>query len=106
MFTHFPTTSSRTSAIVIVGVKRILFPPQDIEQKISTFNEQSIKMKEQSTLSAIYRVLARHLRSPLNSIILRIFATLRANLPLNNVKGVKYAIFENYFEQISHFSTV
>ena len=106
MFTHFSTISSHTSAIVTADVKRILFPPQDIEQKISTFNEQSIKIKEQSTLSAIYRVLTRHLRSPLNSIILRIFATLRANLPLNNVNCVKYAIFENYFEQISHFSTV
>jgi hypothetical protein len=106
MFTHFTTKSSRTSAIVIVGVKRILFPPQDIEQKISTFNGQSIKMKEQSTLSAIYRVLTLHLRSPLNSMIPHILGRLKANLLLNNVNCVKYAIFENYFEQISHFSTV
>ena len=43
MFTHFPTTSSRTSAIVIVGVKRILFSPQDIEQKIQHLTNNSSK---------------------------------------------------------------
>ncbi|MBQ3631136.1 MAG: hypothetical protein II949_07840 [Prevotella sp.] len=106
MFTHFPTTSSRTSAIVIVGVKRILFSPQDIEQKISTFNEQFIQMKEYSTLSSVCRILTHHLKTALNSIYLRILGRLKVNLVLNNINYVKNEIFENYFEQISHFSTV
>ena len=80
MFTHFPTTSSRTSAIVIVGVKRILFSPQDIEQKISTFNEQFIQMKEYGTLSPVCRVLAHYLKTALNSIFLRILGRLKVNL--------------------------
>ena len=106
MFTHFPTTSSRTSAIVIVGVKRILFSPQDIEQKISTFNEQFIQMKEYGTLSSVCRILTHHLKTALNSIFLRILGRLKANPPLNNVNFVKNEIFESYFEQYSHFSTV
>ena len=106
MFTHFPTTSSCTSAIVIVGVKRILFPPQDIEQKISTFNEQSIQMKGYCILSVGCRILAHHLKNALDSVFLRILGRLKANPLLNNVNCVKNAIFENYFEQISHFSTV
>ena len=106
MFTHFSTTSSHTSAKVIVGVKRILFSPQDIEQKISTFNGKSIQTKEYSTLSSVCRVLVYHLKTASNSIFLRIFGRLKANLVLNSVNCVKNAIFENYFEQISHFSTV
>ena len=80
MFTHFPTTSSRTSAIVIVGIKRILFSPQDIEQKISTFNEQFIQMKEYGTLSSVCRILTHHLKTALNSIFLRILGRLKVNL--------------------------
>lgn len=106
MFTHFSTISFRTSAIVTVGVKRILFSPQDIEQKISTFNEKFIYTKEYSTISAIYKIFTHHLKTALNSMFLRIFGRLKANLLLNNVNCVKCVVFENYFEQISHFSTV
>lgn len=106
MFTHLSTTSSRTSAIINVGVKRILFTPQDIEQKISTFNEQSIQMKEYRKLSSMCRESVHHLKNALKPAYLHASGRLRANLSLNNVNCVKNAIFENYFERISHFSTV
>ena len=98
MFTHF---CNRT-----VGVKRILFSPQDIEQKISRFNEKFSCTKEYSTLYVICKMLTHHLKTALNTTFLHILGRLKANPPLNNVNCVKCAIFENYFEQISHFSTV
>ena len=62
-------------------------------------------MKEYGTLSPVCRVLAHYLKTALNSIFLRILGRLKAN-PLNNVNFVKNEIFESYFEQYSHFSTV
>ena len=63
-------------------------------------------MKEYGTLSPVCRVLAHYLKTALNSIFLRILGRLKANSPLNNVNCVKNEIFESYFEQHSHFSTV
>ena len=63
-------------------------------------------MKEYGTLSPVCRVLTHHLKTALNSMFLRFWGRLKANLLLNNVNCVKCAIIENYFEQISHFSTV
>ena len=63
-------------------------------------------MKEYGTLSPVCRVLAHYLNTALNSIFLRILGRLKANPPLNNVNFVKNEIFESYFEQYSHFSTV
>lgn len=74
-----PTTSSYASAKSIVAVKCILFTPQDIEQKISIFNDNFIQVKEHSALFVIYRVLAIHVGSPLNSMISCIFDHLKAN---------------------------
>ena len=97
MFTHFSIISSRISAIVTVGVKRILFSPQDIEQKISRFNEKFSCTKEYSTLYVICKMLTHHLKTALNATFLHILGRLKANPPLNNVNCVKCAIFENYF---------
>ncbi len=63
-------------------------------------------MKEYGTLSPVCRVLAHYLKTALNSIFLRILRRLKANPSLNNVNYVKIEIFESYFEQYSHFSTV
>ena len=62
-------------------------------------------MKEYGTLSPVCRVLAHYLKTALNSIFLRILGRLKAT-HLNNVNFVKNEIFESYFEQYSHFSTV
>ena len=72
------------------GVKRLLFSSQYIEHKISTFNEIFNRMKEQKNLSYSLRKVAHP----------------EAFAALTNVNYVKNAIFENYFEQFSHFSTV
>ncbi len=84
MFTQFSEISARFIQVdKSKGVKRLLFSPQYIEHKISTFNEIFNRMKEQKNL-----------------------CLPGAFITLTNVNYVKNAIFENYFEQFSHFSTV
>ena len=52
MFTQFSEISARfIQADKSKGVKRLLFSPQYIEHKISTFNEIFNRMKEQKILS-------------------------------------------------------
>ena len=88
------------------GVKRLLFSSQYIEHKISTFNEIFNRMKEQKNLSYSLRKVAHPFKSSLNSMLLLILSQPEAFAALTNVNYVKNAIFENYFEQFSHFSTV
>ena len=88
------------------GVKCLLFSPQYIEHKISTFNVIFNRMKEQKNLSYSLRKVAHPFKSSLNSMFLPILSLPGAFVTLTNINSVKNAIFENYFEQFSHFSTV
>lgn len=88
------------------GVKCLLFSPQYIEHKISTFNEIFNRMKEQKNLSYSLRKVAHPFKSSLNSMFLSNLSLPGVFITLTNVNYVKNAIFENYFEQFSHFSTV
>lgn len=107
MFTQFSEISSRfIHSDKAKGVKRLLFSPQYIEQKISTFNEIFKRMKEQKNLSYSLRKVEHPFKSSLNSMFLPILSLPGAFVALTNVNCVKNAIFENYFEQFSHFSTV
>ena len=63
-------------------------------------------MKEQKNLSYSLRKGAHPFKSSLNSMFLPILSQPGAFTVLTNVNYVKNAIFENYFEQFSHFSTV
>lgn len=104
MFTQFSEISARfIQADKSKGVKRLLFSPQYIEHKISTFNEIFNRMKEQKNLSYSLRKVAHPFKSSLNSMFLPILSLPGGGI-LTNVNYVKNAIFENYFEQFSHFS--
>ena len=50
--------------------------------------------------------VAHSFKNSLNTVFSPIFGLLGAYSTLTNVNCVKNAIFENYFEQFSHFSTV
>jgi ornithine carbamoyltransferase len=63
-------------------------------------------VKEQKNLSYSLRKVAHPFKSSLNSMLLPILSQPEAFAALTNVNYVKNAIFENYFEQFSHFSTV
>ena len=107
MFTQFSEISAQfIQADKSKGVKRLLFSPQYIEHKISTFNEIFKRMKEQKNLSYSLRKVEHPFKSSLNSMFLPILSLPGAFVTLTNVNYVKNAIFENYFEQFSHFSTV
>ena len=56
------------------GVKRLLFSPQYIEHKISTFNEIFNRKKEQKNLSYSLRKVAHPFKSSLNSMFLPILS--------------------------------
>ena len=88
------------------GVKRLLFLPQYIEHIISKSNEISIRMNEQKNILEILAEVIRPFKTGLNSMFLPIFSLPGAFVTLTNVNYVKNAIFENYFEQFSHFSIV
>lgn len=107
MFTQFSEISSRFNhADRVKCVKCLLFSPQYIEHKISTFNEIFNRMKEQKNLSYSLRKVEHPFKSSLNSMFLPILSLPGAFVTLTDVNYVKNAIFENYFEQFSHFSTV
>lgn len=107
MFTQFSEISARfIQADKAKGVKRLLFSPQYIEQNISIFNEIFKRMKEQKTIICSLRKVAHSFENSLNTVLLPIFGLLGVYSTLINVNYVKIAIFENYFEQFSHFSTV
>ena len=85
------------------GVKCLLFSPQYIEHKVSTFNEIFKRMKEQKNLSYSLRKVAHPSKSSLNSMFLAILSLPGAFITLTNVNYVKNAIFENYFERFRTF---
>ena len=88
------------------GIKRLLFSPQYIEHKISIFNETTNQMKERKTIIYNLRGVAYSFKNGLNTMFLPIFCLLGVHSTLTNVKYVKNEVFENYFEQFSHFSIV
>ena len=107
MFIQFLEISSRLiQADKAKDVKRLLFSPQYIEHKISIFNETFNRMKEQKNLSYSLRKVAHPFKSSLTSMFLPILSLTVAFATLTSVNYVKNAIFENYFEQFSHFSIV
>lgn len=107
MFTQFSEISARFIQVdKSKGVKRLLSSPQYIEYKISTFNEIFNRMKEQKNLSYSLKKVEHPFKSSLNSMFLPILSLPGAFVSLTNVNYVKNAIFENYFEQFSHFSIV
>ena len=63
-------------------------------------------MKEQKTIIYNLREVAYSFKNGLNTMFLPIFCLLGVHSTLTNVKYVKNAIFENYFEQFLHFSIV
>ena len=63
-------------------------------------------MKEQKNLSYSLRKVEHPSKSCLNSMFLPILSLPVTFTALTNVNYVKNAIFENHFEQFSHFSTV
>ena len=106
MFTQFSKKSSLFAhADKTKGVKRLLFSPQYIEHKISTFNETNNYMKELKTIIYSLRKVGHTFKNCLTSVFSLIFGLIGAHSILTNVNYVKNAIFENYFEQFSHFST-
>ena len=88
------------------GVKRLLFSPQDIKHKISINYNQHIQMKGQNNSLTDYGELTVFLGTALYTAFSLVFGRFATHPPLNNVNCVKNAVFENYFEQFSHFSTV
>lgn len=63
-------------------------------------------MKGQMSDLTDYRGLVHYPKTSTNTTLSPILGIFGALFVLNNVKYVKIAIFENYFEQFSHFSTV
>ena len=94
------------SAIIIGRCKMLTFLPQNIERKISTFYKQAHKMKGQMSDLTDYRGLLHYSNPPIDTTFSPILGMFGAQCILNNVKCVKNAVFENYFEQFYHFSTV
>lgn len=88
------------------GVKRLLFSPQYIEHIISIFNEIINQMKEHKHMLYYLRKVLSLFKTGLITMFLPVFSLLEAYCHLINVKYVKNEVFENYFEQFSHFSTV
>ena len=88
------------------GVKRLVFSPQYIEQIISKYNEIPIRMNEQKNILERLAEVMRPFKTGFNAIVMPNFSLLDAYCHLINVKYVKNEVFENYFEQFSHFSTV
>ena len=63
------------------GVKCLLFSPQYIEHKISTFNEIFNRMKEQKNIFERLAEVMRPFKSSLNSMFLPIFSLPGAFVP-------------------------
>lgn len=107
MFTQFSEISSRfIHSDKAKGVKRLLFSPQYIEHKISIFEETSNQMEERKAIIYSLMKVAHSFKNSLNTVFPPILGLLGVYPTLINVNYVKNAIFENYFEQFSHFSIV
>ena len=88
------------------GVKCLLFSPQYIEHKISKSNEIPIWMNEQKNILERLAEDIHPFKAGLITMFSPVFSPLEAYCHLINVKYVKNEVFENYFEQFSHFSIV
>ena len=88
------------------GVKCLLVSPQYIEHKISKSNEIPIWMNEQKNILERLAEVIHPFKAGLITMFSPVFSPLEAYCHLINVKYVKNEVFENYFEQFSHFSTV
>ena len=69
--------------------KRLLFLPQNIEQKISKFYKLSHKMKGQMSDLTDYRGLVHYPKTSTNTTLSPILGKFGALFVLNNVKCVK-----------------
>ena len=63
-------------------------------------------MKERKNILKRLAEVICPFKTGLNTMFSRIFSLLEVYWYLTNVKYVKNEVFENYFEQFSHFSTV
>ena len=63
-------------------------------------------MKGQMSDLTDYRGLMHYSKTSIHTTFSSILGMFGAQCILNNVKCVKNAVFENYFEQFYHFSTV
>ena len=63
-------------------------------------------MKRQNNSLTDYGELTVFLKTALYTAFSPVFDRFATHPPLNNVNCVKNAIFENYFEQFSHLSTI
>lgn len=63
-------------------------------------------MKERKNILKRLAEVICPFKTGLNTMFSRIFSLLEVYWYLINVKYVKNEVFENYFEQFSHFSTV
>lgn len=63
-------------------------------------------MKERQTIICNLRKVAYSFKNSLNTVFLLIIALRGSHSILTNINYVKNAIFENYFEQFSHFPIV
>ncbi len=107
MFTQFSEISSPfIHAEKGKGVKRLLSSVQYIEHKFSIFDGISIRMKERKNILRRFAEVIHPFKNGLTTIFSPVFSLLEAYCHLINVKYVKNEVFENYFEQFSHFSTV
>ena len=88
------------------GVKCLLFSPQYIEHIISKSNEIPIRINEQRNILERLAEVIHPFKAGFNAIVMPNFSLLDAYCHLINVKYVKNEVFENYFEQFSHFSIV
>ena len=86
--------------------KTLTFLPQNIEQKISTFYKLPYKKKGEMSDLTDYSGFIHHPKTCINTTPSPIWGMFGIQSILNNVKCVKNAVFENYFEQFYHFSTV
>jgi hypothetical protein len=93
-------------AIITGRCKTLTFLPQNIEQNISTFYKLPHIMKGQMSELTDFRGLMHQPETSIYSILSHILGMFGVQPVLNNVKCVKNAVFENYFEQFYHFSTV
>ena len=106
MFTQFSEISSPfIHADKGKGVKRLLSSAQYIEHKFSIFDGISIRMKERKNILRRFAEVIHPFKNGLTTMFSPVFSLLEAYCHLINVNYVKNAIFENYFEQFSHFST-
>ena len=94
------------NAIIIGMCKTLTFLPQNIEQKISTIYNLPYKKKGEMSDLTDYSDLIHHTKTCIHTTLSPILGMFGIQSILNNVKRVKKAFFENYFEQFYHFSTV